>query len=191
MNLAQLLEEGDFDRPAIDIVLDLIYITNQIRVPKDKVVFGNPEELDQRPDLDLDANTFVPAEFDPTWDDRYRGENGFLYRRLPLDTLTPDPDVKLIAPEFPFYLHDLLPAIRAKFGAQFSAQDIENQLIPNEFIEVRLRAAEHSLLWIGSVPIDIEGMIALEGIRVTRDGHYRVTTTGVPRITIPPEDVAP
>lgn len=188
MNLAMLLEEGDFDRPAIDIVLDLIYITNQLRVPKDKVTFGLPEKLDQRPDVNLDANTFVPVDFDPSWDDRYRGENGFLYRRLPLSVLTPDPSVQLIAPDFPFYLHDLLPAIRAKFGAQFSAQDIENQLIHNEFEDVQLRAAETSLLWIDSVPIDIEGMMALQGLRVTRDGRYRVTTRGLLRVIVPPAE---
>ncbi|MNU19726.1 hypothetical protein D3C71_79590 [compost metagenome] len=189
MNLAMLLEEGDFDRPAIDIVLDLIYITNQIRVPKEKVVFGVPEKLDQRPDIIVDANTFIPVDFDPDWDDRYRGENGFLYRRLPLSVLTPDPDVHLRAMEFPFHLHDLLPAIRAKFNTQFTTLDLEDQLIENEFEEIQLRAAETSLLWIGETPIDIEGMMPLENIRVTTDGRYRVTTQGIPRRVVPTPEV--
>jgi len=186
MNLTSFIEEGNFNRPSAEIALDLIYLTNQFRIPPAKVEFGVPMALDQRPDVPTDANTFVPVDIDAEYYDLFRGNIGFMYQRLTLDVLTPDPAVTLVAPAFPFYMHELLPALRTKFGVQFADTDIVNELIDDEWQDVVLQAAPTSLAWIGSIPIAVEGVGNLTGVRVTTTGRMRVTTSGVPRVILPP-----
>jgi phytoene dehydrogenase-like protein len=185
MNLATLLEEGDFNRPSVEIALDLIYITNEFRVPSSKIVLGKPYALDQRPELPTDANTFVPVEIDPDFYDRFHGNIGFMYQRLGFDVLTPNPDVVLVAPAFPFTMHQLLPSLNAKFGTSFNESDIRDDVIDDEWQSVTLYAADTSLVWIGSIPIVVEGVGNLTGVRVTTTGRMRITTSGVPRVIQP------
>lgn len=182
MDLTTFIAEGNFNRPSAEIALDLIYIANQFRIPPAKVEFGLPIALDQRPDVETDANTFVPVDIDPEYYDFFRGNIGFMYQRLTLDVLIPNPDVVLVAPAFPFHMHELLPALSTKFGVQFSEADIVNELIDDEWQEVTLYAAPTSLVWIGSIPIAVEGVGSLLGVRVTTSGRMRITTTGQPRV---------
>ena len=185
MNLTTFIEEGNFQRPSAEIALDLIYIANQYRVPVTRVEFGIPEALDQRPDVSTDANTFVTVKIDPLFDDRFRGDTGFMYQRLDLSVLTDNPDVVLIAPEFPFEMHQLLPALNLKFGTMFSEADIRNDTITGEEQDVTLIAAETSLVWLGSRPITVGGIGNLTGVRVTTTGRVRITSTGSVRVILP------
>lgn len=182
MDLTTFIAEGNFNRPSAEIALDLIYLTNQFRIPPAKVDFGTPVELDQRPDVPTDANTFVPVDIDAEYYDFFRGNIGFMYQRLTLDVLTPNPDVVVVAPAFPFRMHELLPALSTKFGVQFTEADIVNELIDDEWQPVMLYAAPTSLAWIGSIPVAVEGVGNLIGVRVTSTGRMRVTTSGRPRV---------
>jgi len=185
MNLTTFIEEGNFQRPSAEIALDLIYIANAYRIPATRIEFGKPEALDQRPDILTDANTFVPVEIDPLFDDRFRGDTGFMYQRLDLSVLTEDPDVVLVAPQFPFKMHELLPALNLKFGTMFAEDDIQNDTVMDEEQDVMLTAAKTSLVWLGRRPITVGGMGNLTGVRVTSTGRVRITSTGAVRVILP------
>lgn len=116
----------DLNRPAIDILLELIYTTNRVLFFKGHIEFGDPVELDQRPDDDYDANTYIPITVDPLVDDRYRGTTGVMYRRIPLTELEVKSPIIIALDHFPFFPAEVLPLFNKKFGTKLTAEDIDN-----------------------------------------------------------------
>jgi len=144
-----LIESQNFDRPSVEIALDLIYASTGYRGQKYYIEFGLPEFCDPRPDIDYDANTFVPAEVNTQYDARFIGRNGFLYHRLSLDKITISQPLRLWPTSYPFKPVDVL----AQINQQLVTQMQESDLLDVEYTEpgdFKLFAGPHSLVWTGS-----------------------------------------
>jgi hypothetical protein len=115
----------DLNKPAKDILLDLIFFTNGIRFNDDEVDFGIPQALDATPDNPGDPNTFIPIFVPDTVDDRYEGNTGFIYRRLSLAEIMPV-GTAIVVSSFPTTTYDLLPALNAFYGTQWTTADLVN-----------------------------------------------------------------
>ena len=80
-----MINQEKFNKTTEEILLDLIYQSNQYRVPLSKIKFGMPEALDAVPGVLTDENTFIPADVDEAWDARLHSTKnnvkGFMYRR--------------------------------------------------------------------------------------------------------------
>jgi hypothetical protein len=115
----------DLNKPAKDILLDLIFFTNGIRFNDDEVNFGPPQALDATPDNPGDPNTFIPIFVPDTVDERYEGNTGFMYRRIGLDEITPV-GTAIVVPSFPVTTYQLLPVLNAYYGTQWTQDDLVN-----------------------------------------------------------------
>lgn len=159
-----LLPDMDFNRPAEDVLIDLIYISTKFRVSKHHIKFGLPMELDQRPDIDDDENTFIPIAIDPAYDSRFAGSNGVMYRRLPFDSLIVKVDMKIRIDHFPFYPEELLSQFNIKYGLQLTVADIDNTEVTS--IEgFKMKISPTSLIWIGGIDPELSyGGLDLAGL---------------------------
>lgn len=137
----------DMQKDPKEIVLDLIYAENGIRLCANKASLGTPEEVDQRPDIDSDANTFVPIELIEGVDDRFQGNNGLLYRRFHFS----DFELAQVFGDFSFptTIHSLLPFINAETGLNIQPEDVEDLAYPTKVPSVELIAKPGSLVWWG------------------------------------------
>lgn len=157
LRLLAFIRQRDFNRPSEEIALDLIWIHNQYRVPKEKIKFFVPMELDQRPEITDDPNTFVPVAIDDQFDDRFSGdgENGFMYRRLPLEMgITPN-GPQIHPPQFPFRTYEVLDQINQQLNLQLTEQDVLDIEYTEGMDKYELFVNPHSLVWVGSTIIDV------------------------------------
>lgn len=166
-------------RSTLEIAIDLIYAASGVEFPIDKVVFGKPREIDVRPDLPTDPNTFVGVKVAREFDYRYNppGTDGFMYTRIPLTLITPRVTVSFVQPTtFPFTTHSILNQINAKLNTKLLPEDVENDkyLAPSGSIVVR--AASTSLVWLGEISIAY-GEALFSG-RITEGGSIRITESG-------------
>lgn len=148
----------DYNKPAKDILLDLIFFSNGIRFRSDIVSFGLPQVLDQRPDIDSDANTFIPLSVNPDYDDRYEGNSGLLYRRGTLEDVVPREEGLVTTPDYPFTTIDLLPAINAHYGTQIESTDIIDQTYVSAADPLNVVFDPHALVWQGTSVVNLQMM---------------------------------
>lgn len=149
MHLLRLLVmRQDFDRPSIDIALDLIFAATKYRAEKKFIELGLPEHCDPRPDIDYDPNTFVPIKMDSRFDARLEGRNGFLYRRLSLLEINDIETLSIDPPFIPYRTRDVLDQINEKLQTQFTLTD----LVDKEYTigQMILEANKNSLVWTGT-----------------------------------------
>lgn len=140
----------DYSKPAKELLLELIYQSNEIVLAELEVAFGVPELLDQRPDIDSDANSFIPASVDPDWDNRYLPKNGFMYRRAHLSDIAIDPSTPPLAIDYlPCQTSDLLDAINARYGTHLTLDDVENLTYTDANTPVVIKFKEDALCWAG------------------------------------------
>ena len=170
----------NFDRPAVEILLNLIFSFNQYSVPANKITFGLPQPLDVYPGVISDENTFVSVTVDKEYDGRFGGENGFMYRRYSLTELVEDPAVNFDLPEFPFQIADILPSINARFHTQLTTNDVMDIFVESRE-QLVLIAHPHSLVWMGSTPFSLGGSIPVD-VRLLETGAQRITEAGELRI---------
>lgn len=139
----------NYDKPATDILLDLIFFNNGIRFDPNDITFGLPAPLDLRPDISTDENTFIPITVNPNWDNRYAGNTGLLYRRANLLEVPPLGSGPIALPDFPFQTTDWLPAINVYYGTQITAADVIERTY-NEGDALILQFDPNALCWLGS-----------------------------------------
>lgn len=157
-----VIDERDINKTREELLMDLLYEATGERIPLEHIKFGKPQELDARPDLDDDPNTFIPAKVNPRYDSRYNYKgSGFMYRRRSIyahmrgcvfDGITPT--------HLPFKVSDLLDQINHCLPYPIKKEDIVDyeytsleQLKGNT---IRLQAHPESLIWCegGEIPID-------------------------------------
>lgn len=172
----------DLNRPSLEIALDLIHISNHFDLDAQEVVLGNPVALDLRPDIPDDINTFVPASMSKVFFTVFEGNNGFLYRRLSFDEVlaTKLPAV-IIPPATSFKTSEILPQLNDLLGLQLVASDIVEEDLTNDIVSFPVRAHRDSLVWIGSLPCEIDTNIPLN-IRLMEDGTPRLNEDGSYRL---------
>lgn len=158
MSIFQFIMTYDFDRPETDILCDLVYISNKYRLKPTVVTFGDPQEIDQRPDIEDDPNSFIPAVVLPKFDYRMvPGETGFMYHRIPLAALRVMDDSIIQPLAIPFKTYDILDGINKQLGVQLTENDLENleyTTMDDDFI---IQAKPTSKIWTGWRYINVLG----------------------------------
>lgn len=158
MSIFQFILTYDFDRPEKLVICDLIYVSNKYRLQPPQVEFGLPKELDQRPDIEDDPNSYIDAVVNPKYDHRMvPAETGFLYRRIPLAALRPADEHSIIPPAVPFTTYDILDQINAQFGVQLTEDDLENIEYTDMEDAFIIRAKPTSKIWTGWRNINVAG----------------------------------
>lgn len=159
-----VINEKDIGKEREEVLLDLIYEATGQRIPLSKVIFGLPEEVDPRKDVDLDHNTFIPARVDQKYDSRYwKDGSGFLYRRRNIHDHTFGIDFSNVQPlTLPFRITDILDQINALMRYPIQSSDVVDyeytSLEELEIKGVHLKAHPHSVLWIGGTWFKINTM---------------------------------
>ena len=184
MNLVRFILAKGLNRTSIEIVLDLIYAASDLLFPAEKIIFGQPVEIDIHQDIENDVNTFVPVNIDSEYDDRFTGPkkdnfhyqndriDGFLYRRIPLTLLTPDSRVTFERPQvYPFKIHDVLDDINVKLNSKLTIDDVINDVYDSPTEHITMRASPHSLAWIDELVLFFDAL----GGRILEDGSLRIT----------------
>lgn len=159
-----VIDEHDLGKTREELLMDLIYETNGNRIPLDKIKFGIAREVDQRPDLDFDANTFIPVEIDPAYDDRFgKGVAGLMYRRHNLGLYTKDVDLTVVAPLFlPFTIHDILEQINTLLPYPVAPEEVINyeyKTMEQVDFGVTLKARKDAYIWFHGVHFKVDTSI--------------------------------
>jgi hypothetical protein len=150
-----VIDEHDVGKSREQVLLYLIYEATGESIPLEKVKFGKPSEVDPRKDLDLDPNTFIPAQIDVHYDKRFWVQgSGFLYRRRCIINHTQDSDLESVTPvHLPFKISELLDQINAVMPYPIAVSDIvdhEYTTIEEVYAGITLEAHPESLLWVHS-----------------------------------------
>jgi hypothetical protein len=158
MSIFQFILTYDFDRPETEVLCDLVYVTNKYKLPPPMVVFGTPQVLDQRPDIEDDPNTYIPAKVNSKFDHRLvPRETGFLYHRIPLAALRVVDNSVITPPAVPFKTYDILDQINRQLGVQLTENDLVNTeytTLDDDFI---ITALPTSKIWTGWRYINVLG----------------------------------
>lgn len=149
-----VIDEHDIGKTKIQLLTDLLYETNGLRVPEDRIKYGDPQPLDARPDLLWDPNTFIPFRIDPTYDDRYSRNAGFMYRRLDLKDYVGSHDFQVQITHFPFRISEVLDQINAQLPFPLDLNDIvDYEFSAPNTVKFDLVANPKSVLWTGKTGI--------------------------------------
>lgn len=162
-----IIDEHDVGKSREEVLLYLVYEATGQVIPLDKIVFGKPQEVDPRKDLDLDPNTFIPAQVVVEYDERYWIQgSGFLYRRRNIINHIEPVDLSKVQPQaLPFKMTDLLDQINAILPYPIKADDMidyEYKTLDEVKAGVRLQAHPESLLWISGASFLVDTTV-LEG----------------------------
>ena len=60
-----VIDEHDIGKTNIQILMDLIYEFQGIKIPEEHIRYGKPMPLDARPEIMDDPNTFIPCHINP------------------------------------------------------------------------------------------------------------------------------
>jgi hypothetical protein len=178
-----VIDGNDIGKTDIEILMDLIYETNKIRIPQEHIVYGTPKALDQRPDIADDENTFIPVKIDPNWDTAYAKAEGFLYRRQDLGEYFQDVVVTITATEFPFTIRSIWDEqVKPFLPYPIDKKDIRDYLFTDLFTtSLTVEASQHSFLWSGHVKIILNpinpAFFELCPVTVYMPGFNEYTTT--------------
>lgn len=152
-----IIDENDIGKTDIEIMMDLIYETNRLRIPQEQIVYGVPSALDQRPDIDTDENTFIPVKINPNYDDTYSEVGGFLYRRVDLGQYFANIEIAITATAFPFTVRSIWDAqVKPFLPFPIDKKDIEDYLFTDlNAVVLTIKGAAGSLLWCGTVKLTL------------------------------------
>lgn len=152
---AVIIDENDIGKTDIQILTDLIYETNKLRIPEEHIKYGAPSALDSRPDVECDHNTFVPFKIDPDYNYRLAQMTGFVYRRREFGDYMDDIEIVVDVTEYPFHVLSVLDQINEHLPFPLSPNDIVDYVF-NEGADATtfpLIANPRSYLWTGRVNI--------------------------------------
>lgn len=155
-----IIDEHDIGKTREELLMDLIYETNGQRIPLDKIKFGIPREVDQRPDLDNDPNTFIPVTIDSSYDDRFGvGVGGLMYRRHDLSLYMKDVDLTVITPlSLPFTIQDILEQVNDQLPYPIDPLEVINyeyKTIEQAEFGVTLKARDGAYIWFHGVHFQV------------------------------------
>ena len=148
-----VIDENDIGKTDIQILMDLIYETNKVRIPEEHIVYGKPSALDQRPEILTDENTFIPVRINRDYDAEYAKAEGFLYRRQDLGQYFEGITITITATDFPFTVRSIWDAqVKPFLPFPIDKKDIEDYLFTDLHTnKLTVHAVAGSLLWCGTV----------------------------------------
>jgi hypothetical protein len=158
MSLFQFVRAYNFDRPETKILCDLVYRSTKYKLEPAVVTFGTPMELDPRPDVEDDPNTYTPAVVKSNFDHRLKPEEtGFLYTRIPLGMLAMKDNTIIQPLAIPFKTYDILPQINKQLGTRLTEDDLENITYVTMDDDFVIQAKPTSRVWVGGRTVEVLG----------------------------------
>jgi hypothetical protein len=153
-----VINEKDLWKTKLQVLMDLIYESTGQRIPEDKIKYGLPQKLDARPEVWNDPNTFVSVRIDPTYDDRYLPQTGFLYRRREVWRQFVGQTINVEFNRFPITLREILvEQINPQLRYPFDPLDIVDYKIDDPLTaELKFTAVAESFLWCDGGDLEIE-----------------------------------
>lgn len=153
-----VIDEHDLHKTRIEILMDLVYESTGMRIPQHEIKYGQPIELDQRPDLMTDPNTFIPVRINPDYNYRLAGyQRGFMYRRRYLTEHFAGLELDLEFTVWPTTLRQIImDQINPQLRYPLQPEDFVDYEITDESTDVLLiKTQPHSLFWTGSINVNI------------------------------------
>lgn len=158
MSILNLIRTYNFDRPETEVLCDLIYVANQYELIPAMVTFGTLKELDPRPEIEDDTNTYITATVKQTYDYRLKpSTTGFLYTRIPIGMLIVKDDRVIVPPAIPFKTLDILAQINRQLGTRILATDVENITYTTMDDDFVLQMKPTCRIYIGSRKLQVLG----------------------------------
>ena len=156
-----IIDRHDVGKTTEDLLRDLLYESTGARIPGDKIVYGKPRELKQRPTYKYDPNTFIPVIVDIVYDTRFRTTgDGFMYRRRSIIEHCANVDFTSIKPDFfPFRISDILDQINSYLEYPIAMDDLveyEYSSVEQWSSGVLLMARDDSYLWTDGQTVMID-----------------------------------
>ena len=147
--------KANFNKPASEILTDLIFQSNGIWIMYGNIEFGTPEALPNP--LPWAPNTVVQVTADMVEDDSIEGCTKIIYRRVPLSELIQSVSSPIQIPQYPFKISDLLPQINAMYQIQLQPTDIIDATFNDLSQPIVLNAAPGALCYIGYLTLQVIG----------------------------------
>jgi hypothetical protein len=164
----------NYNKPAVDILRDLIYATNGFMLPATGVLYGTPLVVTPLVADPYQRDTVIEVSMDPSVPYQpWTGHRTVLYKRLSLANMVLPMGVTPIqVAALPTTTYAMLAVINAYFGLQLSEADVQNTTYTeaNAFL---LSAAPGSLAFEGS--LDITTAVSVAGASPASDG---ISSTG-------------
>lgn len=178
-----VIDEHDLGKTKIQLLMDLLYESTGQRIPEHRIKYFEPSELDARPDVPTDPNTFIPIRIDPTYDYNLSQLAGFLYCRRELASHFAGIDLELEFTEFPTTLHEVvLNQINPQLTYPLDCTDfVDYEITDVNTTSLNLVAKKGSFIWIGKASVAISPPDT--GFYILVDNPY---LTGFNPYTAPP-----
>lgn len=155
-NSSDTISSGySFKKTSVTIALEMIGLVLGLNIPASKIKFNIPRVMDVRPDIDTDPNTFVQAVVSRDFDARVGGNQGFMYRRLPLSYVENTNLSPILPQQYPFSVADILAAINSGLNTSFTTDDLLNLSYTGEDESITILANPNSLAWIESFTLNV------------------------------------
>lgn len=156
-----IINSEDLGKSRLELLTDLIYESEGIRVPLSKIRYSPPEKLDVRPEVLNDPNTLIRFDTDSDYDDRFHQKlsNALMYRRREISKHFQDVTFPLtiyVDSDGDFTIHEILNQINLNLSYPLAAEDIINQRLNSQSVtSLILQSNPESLIWIDSVTIPV------------------------------------
>jgi hypothetical protein len=155
----------NYNKPAEQILRDLIFATNGFLVPPQGILFGNPIAQTPLTGDRYQRDTVITIEADPAmpWQ-QLTGTQTLLYKRVNLADFLPAANasggtvVPIPITAYPTDIWTLLPLINAYYGLQLTQADVLNTPIPAPVWPITMTANPASPAFSGSVVLNIAGV---------------------------------
>lgn len=175
----------NFNKPAEQILRDLIFATNGFLVPAEGVLFGTPVAVTPLLGDRQQRNTTITIEMDASmpWQN-LTGLQTLMYKRPSLADFVPvqSPVMPIVIASYPVTIWELLPQINAYYGLQLTEADVLNTEYDAPVYPIVMYAAPGSVAFTGSVVLNVQGVIA--PVPPTSDGTSGTGSDGT--TTTPP-----
>lgn len=155
------IDNEDLGKSRLELLTDLIFESEGIRIPLSKVRYSSPQRLDTRPEILDDPNTLIKFDTDTDYDDRYyqKLSNALMYRRRELKTHfqgVATPVTIYVDNDGDFTIHEILNQINLSLSYPLAAEDIKNTTLNSlTTTSLLLEADPESLIWIDSVTVPV------------------------------------
>lgn len=153
-----IIDEHDLGKTKVELLMDLLFESTGRRIPEKWITYGDPSELDARPEVLTDPNTFIPATVDGTYDFNLANAlRGFMYRRRDLKKHFEGVTLNLTFPTWPMTLHQIIETqINPQLKYPLAVTDfVDYEITDRETTNLKIQAHPHSWFWFNEVDIAI------------------------------------
>jgi hypothetical protein len=142
----------NYNKPAQQILQDLIFAANGFMLPDTGVTYGVPVAITSPQGRYSTLNSAIKVSIPYQPGAQYWGEKTFFYSRMDLANITAACNaMPIVVASYPTDTYTLLPQINAYYALQLSQADVENTVYENSAQSFIMTAQTTSLIFIDAV----------------------------------------